>query len=81
MVWSCSGHSPPLSHTGQSSGWLTSRNSRTPSWAFWVTGEVVLTVMSGVHSIMQLGSRAGPRPVSISTMHMRHMPTDSMRGW
>ena len=23
MVWSCSGHSPPLSHTGQSSGWLS----------------------------------------------------------
>ena len=27
---SCSGHSPPLSHTGQSSGWLMSRNSKTP---------------------------------------------------
>ena len=26
---SCSGHSPPLSHTGQSSGWLISRNSTT----------------------------------------------------
>ena len=26
---SCSGHSPPLSQTGQSSGWLTSRNSTT----------------------------------------------------
>ena len=24
---SCSSHSPPLSHTGQSSGWLVSRNS------------------------------------------------------
>ena len=22
IVWSCSGHSPPLSQTGQSSGWL-----------------------------------------------------------
>ena len=31
MVWSCRGHSPPLSHTGQSRGWFTSRNSRTPS--------------------------------------------------
>ena len=27
---SCSGHSPPLSHTGQSSGWLIRRNSNTP---------------------------------------------------
>ena len=26
---SCRGHSPPLSQTGQSSGWLTSRNSTT----------------------------------------------------
>src|SRR5689334_12834151 len=36
MVWSCRGHSPPLSHTGQSSGWLTRRHSRTPSCAFVV---------------------------------------------
>ena len=28
-VMSCSGHSPPLSQTGQSSGWLISRNSTT----------------------------------------------------
>src|ERR1700684_3889623 len=32
-VMSCSGHSPPLSQTGQSSGWLTSRNSTTAFWA------------------------------------------------
>ena len=81
MVWSCRGHSPPLSHTGQSSGWLINRNSSTPSWALVVTSEVVSTFMPGVHSIMQLGSSAGPRPVSISTMHMRHMPTGSRRGW
>ena len=31
MSWS--GHSPPLSQTGQSSGWLTSRNSTTAFWA------------------------------------------------
>ena len=42
-VWSCSGHSPPLSHTGQSRGWLMSRNSSTPSWAFLTFGEVVTT--------------------------------------
>ena len=27
IAWFCSGHSPPLSQTGQSSGWLISRNS------------------------------------------------------
>ncbi len=81
MVWSCSGHSPPLSQTGQSSGWLMRRNSRTPSWAFWVAALWVSTTMSGATSIMQAGWRAGPRPLSMSTMHMRHMPTDAIRGW
>jgi hypothetical protein len=46
-----------------------------------VTGEAVSTFMPGVASSMQLGCSAGPRPVSISTMHMRHMPTGFMRGW
>jgi hypothetical protein len=81
IVWSCSGHSPPLSQTGQSSGWLASRNSRTPSCAFWVTGDSVATDMPSAHSIMHAGWRAGPRPVSISTMHMRHMPTEGIREW
>ena len=57
------------------------RNSRTPSWAFVVTSEPVSTFMSGATGIMQLGWSAGPRPVSISTRHMRHMPTGRMRGW
>ena len=35
----------------------------------------------GVHSSMQLGCSAGPRPVSTSTRHMRHMPTGFIRGW
>ena len=35
----------------------------------------------GATGIMQAGWSAGPRPVSISTRHMRHMPTGSMRGW
>ncbi len=33
IAWFCRGHSPPLSHTGQSSGWFSSKNSMTPSWA------------------------------------------------
>ena len=45
MVWSWSGHSPPLSHTGQSSGWLISRNSSTPSWAFFTRSLSVSTFM------------------------------------
>ena len=39
IVWFCSGHSPPLSQIGQSSGWLSSRNSRLPRCAFSATGE------------------------------------------
>ena len=31
IVWSCNGHSPALSQTGQSKGWLISKNSKTPS--------------------------------------------------
>ena len=30
IAWFCSGHSPPLSHIGQSSGWLMSSSSITP---------------------------------------------------
>ena len=44
-VMSCSGHSPPLSQTGQSSGWLMSRNSRMASWATLTRSVCVLTTM------------------------------------
>ena len=81
MVWSWSGHSPPLSQTGQSNGWLMSRNSRTPSWALRVRSDSVSTTIPGVHSSMHDGCRAGPRPVSTSTRHMRHMPTGLIRVW
>ncbi len=72
---SCSGHSPPLSHTGQSSGWLTSRNSTTAFCAALTRSEVVLTTMpslTGVeHEVWSLGIP------STSTRHMRQAPT----GW
>jgi hypothetical protein len=45
-----------------------------------VAGDAVETVIPSEHSIMHAGWRAGPRPVSMSTMHMRHIPTDVMRG-
>src|SRR5665811_2481342 len=44
-VMSCSGHSPPLSHTGQSSGWLTSRNSTTACWAVLTRSDCVCTCL------------------------------------
>ena len=58
-----------------------SRNSSTPSWAFLVASESVDTVIPGDTGTMHEGCRAGPRPVSTSTRHMRHMPTGVMRGW
>jgi hypothetical protein len=46
MAWFCSGHSPPLSQTGQSSGWLISSSSITPCWAASAT--VVVQLASGL---------------------------------
>ena len=73
MSWS--GHSPPLSQTGQSSGWLTSRNSTIAFCACLTRSEVVLTTMpsrTGVeHEVCSFGIP------SISTRHMRQAPT----GW
>ena len=40
IAWFCNGHSPPLSQTGQSSGWLPRRSSITPCCALSATGEV-----------------------------------------
>ena len=72
-VTSCSGHSPPLSHTGQSSGWLMSRNSTTASCECFTRSVCVLTTipsLTGVeHAVCSLGMP------SISTRHMRQAPT------
>src|SRR5437899_463175 len=38
MAWFCSGHSPPLSQMGQSSGWLISSSSMTPCCALSAAG-------------------------------------------
>lgn len=40
IAWFCRGHSPPLSQTGQSSGWLMRSSSITPRCAFSATGEL-----------------------------------------
>ena len=80
-AWSCSGHSPPLSHTGQSRGWLARRNSSTPSCAFLTVGDVVWTTWSGATGVMQDTTSIGPRGPSTSTRHCRHMPTEAIRRW
>jgi len=54
-AWSCSGHSPPRSQIGQSSGWFSSRNSRFPTWALraWSLVFCVFTTMSGATGVVQ----------------------------
>src|SRR5271166_1623063 len=81
IAWFCSGHSPPLSHIGQSSGWLISSSSITPCCALSAAGEVswVRTTMSGVATMVQ--DAIGLRCPSTSTMHCRHAPTGSSSGW
>src|SRR5215470_3544647 len=87
MAWSCRSHSPPWSQIGQSSGWLISRNSITPSRARLTIG--VLVLMTG-------GSPFGPgrqsrtpqaqlatgfgEPLS-STRHIRQFPAIDRRSW
>ena len=81
IAWFCSGHSPPLSHTGQSSGWLIRSSSITPRWAFSAIGEViwVRTTMPSVAVVVQ--EARGFRWPSTSTRHCLHAPTGSSRGW
>ena len=52
IAWFCSGHSPPLSQMGQSSGWLMSSISMTPCCALSATAEV-----SWVRTTMPVGDR------------------------
>ena len=56
MAWFCSGHSPPLSQTGQSSGWLISSSSITPCCALSAASDVccVRTTMPSVQAMVQL---------------------------
>ena len=70
---SCSGHSPPLSQTGQSSGWLMSRNSSTDSCALSTRSVRVWTTMPSLTGVEQpVWSFGMP---SISTRHIRQAPT------
>lgn len=51
MLWSWRSHSPPWSQMGQSRGWLTSKNSMTPSRAFLVISEFVLILQPFITGI------------------------------
>ena len=76
---SCSGHSPPLSHTGQSSGWLIeqeledagARRRRLPASACDTTMPSVQTVE---HDVCSFGI------FSILTMQTRQEPSMLMPG-
>ena len=81
MAWFCSGHSPPLSHIGQSSGWLISSSSITPCCALSATADVscVLTTIPSVQTVVHEAS--GLRWPSMSTRHCRQAPIGSSSGW
>ncbi len=85
IAWFCKGHSPPLSQTGQSSGWLMSNSSITPCCALSATGEVscVLTTMPSATVIVQdaCGFGIGRPFISTSTRHCLHAPAGSSNGW
>ena len=59
LTWSCRSHSPPWSQMGQSRGWLMSRNSITPSRAFFTSGVSVLMFMPGAAGMAQEATGLG----------------------
>lgn len=79
MDWSCRSHSPPWSQIGQSSGWLASKNSITPSRAFLTMGELVKIFIPGAAGIAHAATGFGA--FSISTRHMRQLPATDRRSW
>src|SRR6185503_19870258 len=87
MAWSCRSHSPPWSQIGQSSGWLMSRNSITPSRAFFTMGVRVLTTGGsplgpGRQSrTLQAQLATGLGEPTSSTKHMRQLPAIDSRSW
>jgi hypothetical protein len=76
---SCSGHSPPLSQTGQSSGWLISRNSNTLALAATTSGAFVETTMPSVHMVEQ--AVCSFAIFSILTRQTRQDPSMPSPGW
>ena len=78
-VLSCSGHSPPLSQIGQSSGWFASSSSRIDRWPARAFSDVVWTTMPSAAS--KLHDAASFGAFSISTRHTRHAPSGAIRSW
>src|SRR3954463_15067217 len=88
MAWSCRSHSPPWSQIGQSSGWLISRNSITPSRALRTIGERVDTTWGvpsrfGGRSLTAIahGACGFGGPPTTSIRHMRQLPAIDSRSW
>ena len=87
MAWSCRSHSPPWSQIGQSSGWLISRNSITPSRAFFTIGVLVLRTFGepslfGGKSFTPMAHEAcGFGMPATSIRHMRQLPAIDRRSW
>ncbi len=74
-VRSCSGHSPPLSQTGQSSGWLTRMNSSVASWPSAAFADVALVEITMPGATVSVHAACSFGTPSISTRHMRQAPT------
>src|SRR6476659_2399212 len=88
MAWSCKSHSPPWSQIGQSSGWLISRNSITPSRAFFTIGDLVRIPFGepslfGIRAFtaMAQGACGVGGPPGTSIRHMRQLPAIESRSW
>src|SRR6187431_1701862 len=87
IAWSCRSHSPPWSQIGQSSGWLISRNSITPSRALRTIGDLVLTTGASPFGpgrqsrTPQAQDATGFGEPLSSTRHIRQLPAIDSRSW
>jgi hypothetical protein len=73
---SCSSHSPPLSQTGQSSGWFDSRNSSVVLRALTTGSDSVRTTMPSATGSVQPAINFGA--FSTSTRHIRQAACSDM---
>src|SRR4029450_6421768 len=80
-VWSWSGHSPPLSHMGQSSGWLISSSSRLPSWPARATSEVTWVLPPMPWAPVAVRGVGGLRWRAASTSRCRQAPRGASSRW
>ncbi len=72
MVRFCSGHSPPLSQTGQSSGCEVSRNSRISFCEALALSDWLSTTMPSETGVVQAVSSFGPKLIfGLSSIHHR----------